>query len=535
MLQNVVAAFLSDLRERDLDLPLLALLHADEFFDIHFTHGNAEFGKDFLAKRKSSDGCMEQWCFQSKAGDINQSTWRNDVQGQLLEAATSNLGHPGFDTNLPRRVALIVTGRLAGNAALAAQDFNENYVHGKLGLAKIEFWTIDVLAERFTQKTLAALGPQPDDLRRSGAFLQFHGDALQGKTTAAALETYSQTWLPRDDDTEVFKVAFEAALIAQALRQRERHYEEVHAYLALARALLAMIHDRGSDSEELVLLRDAARAGARDACSRFVASVEPAWRSSKCDLVRSELPGVAEPAHYLVYCARMVEIVSLAFFWSSEPATRVTLGKLLDEFVAAEPGAGHPLSDRHVVSLVWAALVLIATGRRECATKLIRNATVWLCDRFEDGGGLASVDADPADEIRAVFGARFEFVEQAGSRHSFCACALADLAAFLQDGQLYADVVNDLLATKIAAQYWQAADTPGQFVVEGEDVVQFMSVRFEETLPHGDGSYAEHVVTEPAQFSASKIAGPSWYIGLSLLLRDRYFVRLWQAIVAGSP
>ena len=39
------------------------------FHDIHFIHGNIEFGKDFIAKR-TEDNRVIQYAFQSTAGDI---------------------------------------------------------------------------------------------------------------------------------------------------------------------------------------------------------------------------------------------------------------------------------------------------------------------------------------------------------------------------------------------------------------------------------------------------------------------------------
>ena len=56
MLKSVLGDYLDNIKERDLDFPFLTLLPRLDFFDIHFTHGQVEFGKDFIAKR-SEDGC----------------------------------------------------------------------------------------------------------------------------------------------------------------------------------------------------------------------------------------------------------------------------------------------------------------------------------------------------------------------------------------------------------------------------------------------------------------------------------------------
>src|SRR5262249_45420561 len=118
--------YLSSLRnERDFDAPFMALLAAMEFYDIHFTHGQGEFGKDFIAKRLEG-GELIQYAFQSKCGDISQGDWRNSIMGQVLEGATNTLSHQHFDTTLPQQFVLVTTSRLSNNAALGMQDLNNN-------------------------------------------------------------------------------------------------------------------------------------------------------------------------------------------------------------------------------------------------------------------------------------------------------------------------------------------------------------------------------------------------------------------------
>jgi hypothetical protein len=112
MLRNVLEDYLNSIKERDLDFPLSSLLQGMGFYDIHFTHGGVEFGKDFIAKRVD-DGVEYQYAIQSKKGDINQALWRNEVRGQLEEAVVSDLSHPQFSTDLPRKAILVTTGRLS--------------------------------------------------------------------------------------------------------------------------------------------------------------------------------------------------------------------------------------------------------------------------------------------------------------------------------------------------------------------------------------------------------------------------------------
>ena len=113
MLRNVLEDYLSSIKERDFDFPLSSLLQGMGFYDIHFTHGAVEFGKDFIAK-KLDEGVEYQYAIQSKKGDINQGLWRNEVRGQLEEAILSDLSHPQFNTAAPRKAILVTTGRLSG-------------------------------------------------------------------------------------------------------------------------------------------------------------------------------------------------------------------------------------------------------------------------------------------------------------------------------------------------------------------------------------------------------------------------------------
>ena len=129
-LRDVVAVFLDTASEREFDAPLLALLSARDFTDVHFLHGGFEFGKDCIAKGLKSPGkdvgsgepsswILHQFGIQSKAGDMGLPAWR-DVRAQLDEARLDDLAHPSFDTTLPRAAILVLTGRLRGSARSSA-------------------------------------------------------------------------------------------------------------------------------------------------------------------------------------------------------------------------------------------------------------------------------------------------------------------------------------------------------------------------------------------------------------------------------
>jgi hypothetical protein len=109
-LADAVAAYVTNLTERELDAPLIALLRSRGFTDGHLLHGNYEFGKDLIARRVE-DGVEYQYCIQSKAGDLNASLGRG-VRQQVDVMRISRVAHPAFDSVLPRRLVVATNGRL---------------------------------------------------------------------------------------------------------------------------------------------------------------------------------------------------------------------------------------------------------------------------------------------------------------------------------------------------------------------------------------------------------------------------------------
>lgn len=76
MLESAIAAYVEALGERELDVPLRALLRAEGFYDIELVPGVSEYGRDFIAKRRDDDGVARQYSLQSKVGDLGIGEWR---------------------------------------------------------------------------------------------------------------------------------------------------------------------------------------------------------------------------------------------------------------------------------------------------------------------------------------------------------------------------------------------------------------------------------------------------------------------------
>jgi len=124
MLAAAIGNYIDSLTEREFDTPFMALLRLHGFTDIHFLHGAFEFGKDFIAKRKE-DGIEYQYAFQTKAGDLGLSEWK-ECRGQIDMLRVNSLAHPNFDKAIPRKARFVTTGRLVGGAPLDAQEYREH-------------------------------------------------------------------------------------------------------------------------------------------------------------------------------------------------------------------------------------------------------------------------------------------------------------------------------------------------------------------------------------------------------------------------
>ncbi len=93
MLRIVVEQYLASITdEREFDAPFMSLLRAQRFYDVRFTHGRNELGRDFIAKRQEAD-CVVQYSFQLKSNSITVSNWR-ELSLQIFEALSTDLPHP---------------------------------------------------------------------------------------------------------------------------------------------------------------------------------------------------------------------------------------------------------------------------------------------------------------------------------------------------------------------------------------------------------------------------------------------------------
>lgn len=533
MLRNVLADYLDNVREREFDLPFLALLSAMGFHDIHFTHGQVEFGKDFIAKRQV-DGVETQFSFQSKAGDITLAEWRNNIMGQMLDALLVGLSHPSFARELPHQAILVTTGRLAGNVSLGLQDLNRRITE-TYRLLPIALWDYESLLAHLEAYGLEGLySATASGFVGYGDFYILYGRCLQGVISDREIENHSRQWLDEAvaSDKRLLGAAIEAEIIAQKATQHGLLYEAIHAHLGTLRAVEAQLQSQ-NDVVELSRLVDVyrqAKLRLRTSCRAYLSLTRQRWTEAEKDLVQiTRSPGGM--IIYLVHCARIIEIAGSLYFLEDEEDAKSDLIEFLMDFATREPGCAHIPSDRYAVSLVPPVIALIVSDHAEAARELIRRGTIWLCDHYQDGAGLAPIGATEQEETLILLGQPFSFIKQRSFYTSFLATALCDLAAFL-GGQLYSDVVNDIKAGRIAMQYWQAQDSLGLYRVDGTDVIVYPNIEYSDRMTQFDAfDFAEHIMHEPRAFRIVQSADPFALFSMMLLLRDRYFPTAWPLFV----
>lgn len=498
MLSDAVAAFLDSVSERAFDQPLLAIIRAQGFERIHLTHGGREFGKDAIGQR---DG--EQWAWQSKAGDVGQPQWQQ-ISNQLDELRLVNLGHGAFDSGLPRRAVLVITGRLTGNAPDLFRDYNER-ARAK-GEPQLELWDRETLIGNLAENPDAVLRGASD-----GQLFSALGSTDSGSATMESIEHFSRRWSTWEPERIAGLGVVEAATLCERLAASDRL--DLACHLALC------------------LVRGAVAAGAPTAISdgagqMFETYAERLFEAGAEEMLGDDLgteSGGSAWVSYPVRCVRIAEITGLLALRLRqrhiERAEEVSVW--LVKFLDAQPGAAHPISDSYAVSLISAALAAAAADEN-AAGELLRTAAIWLCDAYErDRLGLASVDAAPAEEVERLLGGSLEWVDLERRRESLIATVLLDLAAVLGLGELYADIWNDVEAVGIYPRALRLAEGPDQFDRAGMENRLDPNVDFAENLD-AELPIAPHHADAAGQELCE--AGRAWdLLAVSSAVRDRHF------------
>lgn len=508
MLRDVVGTFLDTLTEREFDGPLLALLHARGFTDIHFIHGAFEFGKDVLAKRTDPDtGETRQYVIQSKAGDIGQPEWRA-VRPQLEECEYNTIGHPSFDPDLPRVAVLVTTGRLKGAAPADVTEYRKS-VEAR-GLADLEIWERPDVVEWLCHDPI--VGVAGDEVQAD--LMGMLTSVRDGGITDRRIESYARRWLPPSGSAS--RASVEAAILVNALLRTKRLDLAMCVGLQLVRATE---HDPAA--------ADAAKAAAKRLVLGLALQVcdqtEPLLKDP-LDFVRSTVSQLAMLT-YPVICCRVAEALALGLALAREAGNGDAATRFEEALrsLADQTGAARPVSDLFAPSVV-AVTVMLATFDPTAAKAYLGRVARWLLDRYDEdlaGLGLASLAEDEQKTAERLLAGSLASTTMDRRTSSYLATVVLDLALHLGDRDLYEAVRDNLNALRVVPQATSADEGKAQWARGGTDVWPLPRVEFEPW----DVQSVKAVTSAPTD--------PTLSLVLAAACRSRHYPGGWGGLPGG--
>lgn len=467
MLRDVVGIFLDTLTEREFDGPLLALLHARGFTDIHFIHGAFEFGKDVLAKKTDpATGQTRQYVIQSKARDIGQPEWRS-VRPQLEECEYNTIGHPSFDPNLPRVAVLVTTGRLKGAAPADVAEYRKSVQ--VRGLADLEIWERPNLIEWLCDDPLVGVSGETIqvDLMRMLAFV------MEDRITDQRIETYTRRWLPEAGNAP--RASVEAAILVNSLLRKKR--------LDLALCVgLQLIRATENDPDASDDAKSAAKRLVLGLALQICDQTEPLLKNP-LDFVGSTM-GQLALLTYPVICCRVAEALALGLALAREARDGVAATRFKDALraFAEQPGAARPVGDLFAPSVV-AVTVMLATFDDLSAKAYLGRVARWMFDRYDEelaGLGLASLAEDEEKTAERLLAGSLASTTMDRRTSSYLATVVLDLALYLGEADFYEAVRDNVNALRIAPEMTRADEGKARWARSGADVWPQPRVEFEE-------------------------------------------------------
>jgi hypothetical protein len=355
--------------------------------------------------------------------------------------------------------------------------------------------------------TLDAWGQQP--LRD---LLGLIADTDRREIDRQRLERQTRSWV----EQEPLRTSLAAALVAQHLATADRVDLACTASLTLIRA--------GAVNNSPATI-DTGRALYQVYGDRLLEQSEPvALDSTALDHLGQEVPpGIT----YAIRCQVAIEargMIGLLELVNGNSEVGAVHAAALADFITAQPGAAHPVSDRWAMSLVPPAL-LLAHFDRATLQGWLEDVVVWVCNHYDDHAGLASSSADPATEVKYLLGEPYDHVDLRARQQSFIATIVLDLAACLELDDLYAAAWNDFAAVEIAFPAIETADERGQYLFDGTGVIYSPNVAFADPEALGSGWQRAPHHERALDSHALDRSGRSWdLLAISLLLRDRHFL-----------
>lgn len=514
MLKNVIEDYLISIKEVQFFLPFKHLLEAKQFYDIHLIHGSTEFGKDFIAKKKSNDTEF-QFSFQIKAGDINLNKFKTEVQPQLLEACTNKLSHPNFDESLYYKVIFVTTGNVLPPATIAFQEFNR-YLKTRLNLNEIETWEKDVLISDFINVGLEPFFTLHKSPALIGRFFNFYSKIINEQPfNFLTIESYSLHWLNFDwkKSENRLQIFFEACFFSKLLFERGRHYETVLILAALVRVLLK----NGVYQEYKPLIDDYAK----DVFKAFFIKFND-YKNNNSILIE-ECRGFFSIFHYPENCLKSLELFAIYILIVDQCDNRIfsTFLKILKN----EKGAEHPISDNYAVSIALISLALLKLNRINEVKRFLNNVTIWLCNRYKDVG-LSSVGSTEREEYEQLLSEYLDGFAYSKKQASFIASAILDICFILGDKDFYADIANELRAASIILSFYHVLNYDAVFTHAHPQILSQHDNDFSLEL---NENYSR-IIEYERRSTKLKFEGTG-ILFLAFLLRDRYFPTLMKELI----
>lgn len=467
MQRSALERWIDSLTERAFDTPFIVLLRAHRFFDIHFTHGSYEFGKDFIAKRIENNQ-IKQFGFQIKAGDIGGSEW-DSINGQMEELVSDWLAHPNYNSTLGREHRLVLTGTLKGKAILSTKQFAERLKCRQEGIFLV--WDRDYLLDLLEGKNPSYPIKEPPAHIES-----LISSTTLKKITRRKLSVELDYALPKPASLECLRESLlHSSLLVAQLRMVGHHFNAVLASYNSVR--LALFHYLEFESREAYIeyldaLQFSVDLGVET--SKELLTLKP------IDLFFRSGSLLGAWAAYPVTCFSILESLGLGALharWLGDVKEAEQLTQACCSFIEHNPGCFHPISDRLAASLIPAVSALALGDRLETGELLIREITKWVCDKIENDFGLAGLDSEVDEEVARIFSPHFDFFSIQARKESLFAVALADLS-YIFFPELYPIIINELKAVQAIPSMVHPLDTPEALFLSTRDKKGLLNIAY---------------------------------------------------------
>src|ERR1019366_4465163 len=203
-------------------------------------------------------------------------------------------------------------------------------------------------------------------------------------------------WIRSACSTLNLRDSLEAAVIANHCRMQNRIDLASWTALLLLRSTFATAHEQ-------MPLPDSARVALCTARAMFEIYAGQLWTECQGKYLTPDDIIIADnnPAAYVTYpvrCMTIIEILSLLGWLYSDvrkdDRKALQIAEYISNFIEANAGASHPISDRWGISLVPSALLLSKYGHAKVLSSFLQTTTKWIADRYEEGSfGLAAPSA----------------------------------------------------------------------------------------------------------------------------------------------